>query len=877
MTAVLRTLPGRITAHVVAWSVRHAWATLLVAMLVTTAAAFYTARHLAIDTDTSNMLDPNLPHRQAHRGYRAAFPDLPGDVVVFAEAAHPSRAEDAADALAAALAARGDIARSIERPGQDAFFRTHGLLYLGIDELWALDERLQAAEPLLGTLAHDPTLRGLFETLAQGLEGTLDDPQRDLLKRMFDRVGDALARHLDGRDDPIRWRDELLREDGDAPAVARAFVLVDPALAARDFQPAAPAVAALRTLLAELAPSYPDVRFRLTGSEVMDNEELVTVAEDAKVTTALSFVLVACVLVAGLRSATLVGGVLLTLACGLVWTAAFATWAVGALNIISVCFAVLFIGMGVDFGIQFTMRYLEESDGGSPREPALVDAARGAGGALALAAVGAAICFFAFVPTPYRGLAQLGVISGFSMFIAWFANLTVLPAALSRLPVPRRRAVRAVRTSRLQRWVTRHARAILAGTVLLVAAGAALAPAARFDLNPLNLKDGETEGVAAFRALAGDPDSSPYTIQVLAPSLADADALAARIAALPEVARAVTLSTYVPDAQEEKIEVVEGLRFALAGALEPSAPGDVSAADEAASVRSFAATLAALPPDSGDAGFTASRARLQGLLDALLAHGEDLESRVPRLRAQLIGDLDVTLARLSDLLDAAPVTLDGLPESLRRQYIAEDGQARIQVVPRADLNDNDAMRAFVRAVQRIAPAATDAPVELYEGSRAVIRASVTASVWALLLTLVLHLGVLRGVLDALLIAAPLVLAALLTVATSVLCDVPFNFANIIALPLLIGLNNAYGAYLVVRRHGADGVGAMLASSTPRAILFSGMTTIASFGVLGVSQHPGMAGMGILISVSLCYAIASALIVLPALMVVLEQRAAGESA
>ncbi len=217
------------------------------------------------------------------------------------------------------------------------------------------------------------------------------------------------------------------------------------------------------------------------------------------------------------------------------------------------------------------------------------------------------------------------------------------------------------------------------------------------------------------------------------------------------------------------------------------------------------------------------------------------------------------------------MTLDSLPDTLRRSYLAADGRARVQVLPKADLNDNQALRDFVRAVQREAPAATAAPVELYEGSRTVIAACITASLWALVLTLILHIVVLHGVLDALLVAAPLVLAMLLTVATSVLVDVPFNFANIIALPLLIGLNNAYGAYLVVRKHTTSDVHGLLASSTPRAILFSGMTAIASFGVLGVSKHPGMAGMGILISVSLSYAIVCALIVLPALMSVLESR------
>ena len=873
MNRTLRTLPGRATATLVGFSVRHAWLVLLLAVLGTAGALGYTATHIAIDTDTSNMLDPELPHRQAHRRFRAAFPAQTGDVVVFTEAASAGAADDAADALAAALAQRPDIARAVERPGAGEFFATHGLLYLDTEALWSLDERLQAAEPFLGTLAHDPSLRGIFATLGKGLDSTLDEAQQDMLKRMFDRVSEATERLVTGDNRPMRWRDELFDED-DTRTVHRAFVLIDPALADRDFQPELPGIDALRALLATLTPEHPEVRFRLTGSAVMDAEELETVADDAKLTTALSFVLVAMVLAIGLRSPTLVTGVLITLACGLIWTAAFATAAVGALNIISVCFAVLFIGMGVDFGIQFTLRYLEQADRGMVRAEALVAAAEGAGGALALAAVGAAICFFVFVPTSYLGLAQLGVISGWSMVIAWFANLTVLPALLRFLPVPSRRVRQAAAEGGGQTWVQRHHRGVLFISGVLVLCSLCALPFMRFDLNPLNLKDGATDGVAAFRDLASDPESSPYPIQVLTPTLNEAVALAERIEALPQVDMAITLESYIPSAQDEKLEIITGMNLALANALSPDGSATpVAMADELAAFKAFRTSLAtAKERVAPDSGFGKSLARLAAALNSIAAAPGAVEDILPALRHQLVGDLSATLRKLARLLEAEEVSLATLPKELRERWVAADSQARIQVMPSADLNEPRAMQAFAEAVQSVAPSATDAPVELHEGARAVIRACISASLWALLLTILLHHLVLHGLHDALLVAAPLVVAMLLTVATAVVFSVPFNFANIIALPLLIGLNNAYGAYLVVRKGHASDVEGLLASSTPRAILFSGLTAIASFGVLAVSKHPGMAGMGVLISVSLSYAILSALIVLPALMAALDARA-----
>jgi len=866
MSIPLKHLPRESAAALVACAIRWPWLVILAMFALTGWGVHYTATHIGIDTDTGDMIDPRLPHRQASRALDDAFPHLPGDIVVYAEAAHAGDAEDAADALAAALRERTDIARALTQPGGGEFFARQGLLYLSVDELWALDEKLADAAPLLGTLAADASLRGLFETLSLGLAEAQDEAARASLARLFDRVSAALERHAAGDTTPNHWRDELF--EGDAQSgPTRAFVLIDPALADTSFQPAQPAIDALHALIADLQPQYPQARLRVTGSAPMNGEELVTVADDANLTTGLSFGFVALVLVWGLRRGGLVLAVLVTLACGLVLTAAFAAGFAGSLNLISVCFAVLFIGMGVDFGIQFVLRYQEESGPGIARRDALLAAARGVGGALILAAAGAAISFFAFVPTSYKGLAQLGVISSCSMAIALLANLTLLPALLVLLPAPK--AKPAVVPSREPGFVARHAKAILIVSALLSVASLALLPRAEFDLNPLNLKDPDSPAVRAFKDLASAPDASPYTLQLLAPTLAAADALAARIAALPEVDKAVTLSSYVAADQEEKLGIVEGMRLSLGALFEASPAAAPGIAEERAAVDDFAAKLAATPID--DATLAPSAARLAKALAALRARADWPDGALPVVRGMLLGDLPRTLARLRDLLEASAFEAADLPEDLRQRYVAADGRARVEVFPSADLNDNGAMQAFARAVQGVEASATGAPIELVAGSEAVIDSCIKASLGALLVTLVMHIVVLRGVVDALLVSAPLVLAMLLTVATSVLFGTPFNFANIIALPLLIGLNNAYGAYLVVRRQNAEGVATLLGSSTPRAVLFSGLTAIASFGTLAVSKHPGMAGMGVLIALSLSYALICALLMLPALMAQLERR------
>ncbi|MBI1732351.1 MAG: MMPL family transporter, partial [Gammaproteobacteria bacterium] len=398
------------------------------------------------------------------------------------------------------------------------------------------------------------------------------------------------------------------------------------------------------------------------------------------------------------------------------------------------------------------------------------------------------------------------------------------------------------------------------------------APLARFDFNPLNLKDPTTDAVAAFRDLAADPDTSPYVIHVLAPDLNRARALAARLEELDAVDKALTLASYVPGDQELKLEIIDGMRLALTGVLpatDTAAPAAI--AEEAAGIEAFHQRLAEAQSATREPAVVASMARLDRALSALQSVGGWPDKVIPSLRRNLLGDLPETLTRLEQALEAGPVSLEDLPVDLRTRYVSADGRARVEVFPRADLNDNAALAEFVRAVQSVAPDATDSPVELLEAGDAVIRSCIQATAIALVLGMLMNVIVLRSAAGALLAAVPLLLALLFTVATSVLFDAPLNFANIIALPLMIGLSNAYGVYLVIRRQSTADMAQLLGTSTPRAVLLSGLTTIASFGTLGFATHPGMAGMGILIALALVFALVSSLVVLPAIMAIFEMK------
>ncbi|MFZ0693242.1 MAG: MMPL family transporter [Alphaproteobacteria bacterium] len=268
----------------------------------------------------------------------------------------------------------------------------------------------------------------------------------------------------------------------------------------------------------------------------------------------------------GLRSTRLVAAILVTLVIGLAWAATFAAVAIGHLNLVSVTFAVRFIGVGVDFGIQFCLRYAERVAKGEGVGQALPNAAIGVGGALTLAAAG----FFSLVPTAYIGLSALGIIAGVSMLIVWFANLTVLPALLAVMPLKNDPATR----MRLGNggeptlgFVLRHPCTIVVAAVTLGLGAAILVPRVHFDFDPLNLNDPTTESVQTFHDLLRWDPSAAYTIAVVRPTLKEADKLAERLEQLPEVADALTASNFMPAHQDEKLRLVDSMAlFPGAGA-----------------------------------------------------------------------------------------------------------------------------------------------------------------------------------------------------------------------------------------------------------------------------------------------------------------------
>lgn len=864
----------------VAWMAGHARAVSFGGLLLSVISVVYFVQNAAINTSTSDMLSKDLPFRQKSMEIDRAFPQTDSTLIVVIDGQTADIADDAALALGAAMRRAPNLYQDVYDLQGEPFFRRNGLLYLGLDELYDLSDRLAEAQPFLSSLWRDSTLRGLFRMLGLAVDETLASPDAVSfdLGDTFNAMAEAAEAQAEGRFHMLSWT-RLMGGDDSQPADRRRFIVVQPAKDHGALRPASDAIDGVRALARELrlTPKR-GVRVRLTGSAALDEEELQSVETGMGAAAVVSLILVCGLLGLGLRQVSLVFACLGTLIAGLTWTAAFAILTIGTLNLISVAFAVLFIGLSVDFGIHFALRYREQLWLGFGQREALAEAARAGGGALALCAVSAALGFFAFLPTAYVGLAELGLIAGAGMFIALFANLTLLPALIAFFPPaptlrearPRPGSDRAGGT----KWIIRHARRIVALGIVLGIIAAALAPSAHFDFDPLNLKDPGAESVSTLRDLMADGSRNHHTIDILAPNLEAANALREKLDRLDLVGRTVTLSSFVPAFQDEKLAAIQNLALLVAPAL--SVRGRPKTMTPEARLTAWTALAGRLAKMADRGPGTQARAA-ERLSEALsrLVEADPTGGSLVELENRLLTGLPGRLEVLNQSLRAEPVNLASLPAVLRSRWVAADGRALLEVAPKQELTDRNAVRAFVAAVRQAAPDAVGSPVVILEAGRTVLGAFLEAGVTAALgITAVLWvvLGRLRSVA---LVFAPLVLAGLWTVALATLLGQAFNLANVIVLPLLFGLGVAGGIHLVARSRQVDQMAETLQTSTPRAVLFSALTTIGSFGSISLSAHPGTSSMGVLLTLTLLMILAATLVVLPAMLSLLgDDRKSG---
>lgn len=826
---------------------------LVLLTLGTIVAGVFAVTQFRVNADQASLIAPDSAFQQQFSEFRSAFPAYRRTSLVVVEAASPIAAADAATQLAEALSERTDIFQSVFAPSALPFFQQNGLLFLTPDEVSTRLDELVQAQPAIATLARDKGLEGVLSLLRQGAT-QLDEtgaPNPALLT-----LAAALtnAAHKLEQAPGSTPRISLGNLSSDAQTTAIELITVRIREDKTDILSPRAKLNVIRATARDLGLTPQNgITIRLTGNVPLSVDELAQVRDSLGLAGTMSLLFLALVLGVGVRSGRIVAVMILALAVGGIWSMAWAMASVGEVNLLSASFAVLFVGLGIDFAIHYALRTQEDVENGMPTAQALTTAAGDVGPAIALGALTSTIGFLSFLPTDYRGFADLGVIAGGGMAMAFLAAFTIIPAILAKTGIPATRAAGSS-FSGATRWLftlaQRHARRVAQFVFLATVISAAIATQAQFDFSTLALKNNRSEPILALADLQDRGLVTDYAAYVVAPTIEDAPAIADKLLALSSVSTVRTVQNLIPTQQQEKLDLIDDTAFVFFPIISQLTNPPAA----------LPASLNIALPDNANVVTRSAFAALNQSLAALSP--KDLS----RLNAVLAAQITRDLVRMTDIFNAQPIqSLEQVPQQLRDRFVSASGKALVVGLPAHDLTVTSNLRTFATEVNNAFPESTGRAVVEAKVGDVVVNAFLTALMLALAAVTTLILLATRNLVDTILILTPLLLAALATTATGVLIGLPFNQANIIVLPLIMGLGVDNGIHLLTRYRADGSLENLVNSSTPRAIVLSTLTTIGAFGALSISTHAGTASMGILLTIAMAYLLVATIFVLPALL------------
>ena len=878
--------------------------------------SFYAARRLEFKPSQNDLLGRDSEYWRLYSEYAREFRSEE-DYIIVVESDQPLQNRAAIDGLAARLLsptnnpAPGDTALAQVFTPDDLYYRTDFnalkkwfLYYLSIDDLKQIEGSLKDFKQLLAILQHRPKLDTFYDAMNRMLEQmeTAPEAQRKSIESFLPTLsaivgqmgqhngqeeGDALLspwasaffspEMLSEAQEELRWQGYQTFRHG------RMFLLlVHPRLGTETAEAHhAATIPKLRRVMKEVRQQFPGVGINLTGEPVLDYDETLQSQSDATKATVLTFVLICLLFVAGFRSVLRPLAAVLCMILVLAVCMGYTTLTIGHLNMITVTFAVMILGLGIDLGIQFIARYEEELSKDATRADAVRGAIRHTGPSIITAGVTNAAAFFAMGLSGFRGVIELGVIAGGGMLIATAGTMTALPALL--LLVHRKREAKQIRAqavaTRIERLLLRRPYLMLAvfGIVTLAALGAA--GTVRFDYNVLNL---QSKGLASveteLRLLRADIESTLFAA-VVCDNLQQTRDLQDRLSKLPSVASVHSIAELIPEQQEQKAAIIRSIQQELGSVQFEIPPADPADAElDLRSLHSLSLRASRLLRTATEQGDSAAVALLKPLVDATqqtraalqaLEPG-DLQQRLAKYEQRFYGDLQAQLQLMSDQVVDRPMNISDVPSEVRQMLVGRTGKLLVRVFPKENIWEREPLVRFVREVQSVAPKATGTPLGLYEFVDILKTGYRNAALWALLVIAILIFIDFRGGYATLLTILPLLVGTAWMFGAMVLFRINFNPANIMVLPLIVGIGVAYGIY-VVQRYRESHEATFYSKSTGRAVILSAMTTTFAFASLLIGAHRGIRSLGLVTTIGVISCLLAALVLLPSLLEIARRK------
>ena len=850
-------------SSLVEFSIRQKYLVIGSAFLCSALSIWLTVQHARIDTNTENMLSDRLDWRIANDNYKTKFPFFSDTIIVVIEGPTADLTFDAASYFLEEIVKFGIEKKHIFFPESEYFFQKNKFLYLEPTELADLSDTLDQSQAMLGMLAQNPTILGLLNMTDLILAESSNEDSKNLAP-LINTLTASIDSFLNGANAPMSWRG-LLQNESEVFTSHRVLFTIQPDLDFDELLPGSKLIQHIRGIAASISPkSWPGVNVRLTGAAALGYDELDSVITGAGKAGVLALIGIFIVLSAGLKSVEAVFSILTVVILGLTYTSAFAAIAIGSLNMISIAFSVLYVGLAADFAIHYYFTYIEESSNDHHLK-AIERATQHNIAPLSLCAFTTSIGFLAFIPTVYKGVAELGVIAGVGMVIGLLTSFTVLPAMIATFPGAPRTLDQSKVVRKSNFSCAPSPKTSIITLILIFLGGLFVAKQISFDVNPIHLNNPKAESVLTLNDLSSDDIVVVNSINFIAENKEKARGLASELLKLEEVTAVKTFEHFIPNDQEEKLKLIESMMWSLGGDIEIASPINDPFLLEPNIERNLATIKGIVEPTFQLKSFSKT-------LNTLLKTSQSLDNYEKKrfynqLNSHIMRHFPAVILHINSGTEAETISTDSLPESLKNRWVTPNGNYRLEITPSEILDTNAKTEKFIKKVRElVGRSATGVPIINLEASQAVIKSFVQAFLFAIVVvTCVIWLST-RNIAQLLVVMTPLIMGFVLTVATMVLLEVPLNFANIIALPLLVGISVDSTLHVLYRyKRSQKKEGDFLRTSTAKAILLSALTTGTSFGGLAFSAHAGTASMGVLLTIGLIVNLICSLILLPLLL------------
>jgi hopanoid biosynthesis associated RND transporter like protein HpnN len=901
----LRDVGQRGVWAVVRLSITFPWTTLFMAVVLAVLSIWYTSNHLEFQTSRNALVSQNARYIQRVEEIDKDFYELDSFIVVV-EPPHLERGKQFVNALVPRLRADTQhFSRVVDRIDTSSL-EGKKLLLLSPEDLRTLQQRLQEAQTLLTDLAAAPGLQQLLASVNQEISKALvshltgaffgnstpatAEPGQALdvtfLSALFGEMEQALAAPATYvfrspwasfflKDSQILSQEGYLTGENDHLL----FVLVEDRPADRSFVKHAVPLQALRDHIKAVQQDFPDVQAGVTGSMALGSDEMVSSQRDTALATVLSLISVGILYIAIFWEVWSPLRVQIALQLAICWSLGWATLTVGHLNILSVTFAPVLIGLADNLGIHLAARYSEERTAGHDFRTAMEIAARQTGPGIVTAGISVILAFYAVMLANFPGLAELGFIAGSGELLCMVASFTVLPAlfAVSQRYLRTRSTAWQVQERRSWHWhwLGRYPRLMLVDIGGLTLIGIFVSPLPKFDYNLLHLQAKGTESVVWENRLLEASDRSSWYALSTADSLAELRHKKAQFAALPVVDRVESLASMLPPNQEERLALLAEIApvvDSIAATWENVEPIDV---EEIGNTLEKIRFKLQQPPTDWDPTRRPSEEALTAARTAMTAIQERLKTMDPTTASQaldafqrgLMADFAAKWTLLQhNVHPKGPVTPDDVPSYLRERFVGKSGRYLLQIFARDNIWEREPMQTFVRQLQTVDADITGPPVVALYSIQNMQRGYVLGGVYALITIVGVTLVHFRRLKPTWLALLPLGVAALWMVPCMALFEVQMNIANLIVIPLFMGMAIDNGIHLVDRALEPPRTASeRTTQSTGKAVVLATLTTIAGFGSLMVARHAGIFSFGLLLALSVTCNLVAVFTVLPLLL------------